>query len=438
MIKEDFRKSKEELEKMQNENDEKIGLYDERTRMANVNSFEYKLFSTLGFSIIGYLPMFLISSGLIKDIGVTAFTNVIPALSYPAIMIGSSLGIGTLINSLINKKYKVKERYKSFSNAKTATEKLQEEIYYQIELEKINNRNKVIYEAIKVFESNQAILNRLSSRYDLNDKTAPQTKEEAALKVNELSEFIKEQYNKLDILTKQKVLHDRFWRIRSKFQKASDILITSIASGFSAMILIGFPLMIVRDAITYSSSFISLASIFAPFATASVIAGRYMLKRNKIHEKVFNNLNLLLGKDALEETYKKFEGAYEEKQELARLIETQIRNIGLAEVQLQENKRYLEKFSIEEDVKSLDLGQSKAKTWDYVMYSEEEINQYMQMPETSPAPFNFGDSIFEQYASAILNSGVEAQNSDSQQEENRSGLVRKRTRHPKRDKKDEV
>lgn len=438
MIKEDFRKSKEELEKTKKENDEKIGLYDERTRMANINSFEEKLISTLELSTFGYLSLYIISTGLIKMVGVTAFTNVIPALSYPVLLIGGSLSIGTIINNFIYKKYKIRERYKSFSTAKTIEEKLQEEIYYQIELEKARNRNKAIDEAIKVFESNQEILNTLSRRYDLNDKTAPQTKEEATLKVNELSMKIKEQYNKLDMLTKQKVLHDRFWRIRSKFQKASDILITSIASGFSAMILIGFPLMIVRDAITYSSSFISLASIFAPFATAGIVANIYMLKRNEIHKKVFKNLNLLLGKNDLEETYKKFEGAYEEKQELARLIETQIRNISLAEVQLQENKRYLEKFSIEEDVKSLDLGQSKAKNWDNVMYSEEEIHQYMQMPETSPAPFNFGDSIFEQYASAILNSGIEAQDNVATQEQSSSGLVRKRTRHPKRDKKDEV
>ena len=34
-------------------------------------------------------------------------------MSYPAIVIGGSFGVGTLINSLINKKFKTKERYKT-------------------------------------------------------------------------------------------------------------------------------------------------------------------------------------------------------------------------------------------------------------------------------------------------------------------------------------
>ena len=74
--------------------------------MSKVNSFENKAITTFGLSVFGYLPIFLASSALIKNIGVTAFTNVIPALSYPAIVIGGSFGVGTLISSLINKKFK--------------------------------------------------------------------------------------------------------------------------------------------------------------------------------------------------------------------------------------------------------------------------------------------------------------------------------------------
>ena len=73
-----------------------------------------------------------------------------------------------------------------------------------------------------------------------------------------------------------------------------------------------------------------------------------MLKRNKDYKKVFNNINSQLGANALEEVYEKFEGAYEEQQELSKLIETQIRDISLAEVQLQENKRYVDFFITEE------------------------------------------------------------------------------------------
>ena len=143
---EEIEKTKLELEQSKQENDKKINLYDERTRMSKVNSFENKAINIFAFSMFGYLPIFLASSALINNIGVAAFTNVIPALSYPAIVIGSSFGVGTLLNSLLNRKFKTKERYKSFSTAKTKTEKLEEEISYQIELEKAKNRNKAINE----------------------------------------------------------------------------------------------------------------------------------------------------------------------------------------------------------------------------------------------------------------------------------------------------
>lgn len=347
---EEFEKSKKELLKEKEQNNNQISINDERTRMSKVNSFENKAITALGLSIFGYLPIFLASSALIENIGVTAFTNIIPALSYPVIVIGSSFSVGTLISSLINKKFNTKERYKSFSTAKTEIEKLEEEIHYQIELEKANNRNKAIDETLKVLESNQAILNKMSSRYDLNDKTAPQTKEEAETKANELSNIINDQYNKLDILTTQKVLHDNFWRIRSKYQKGTDILIATMMAGMLTMFFTGFPLMMVKDAITYSS-FASLASIFSPFVIGVIGDGGYMIKRNKDHMKVFNNLNSQLGENALEEVYKHFEGAYEEQQKLTRLIETQIRDISLAEVQLQEIKRSLDTFMTEEDKK---------------------------------------------------------------------------------------
>ena len=98
--------------------------------------------------MISYLVIFLISLVLIKNLGIITFTNIIPALSYPAIVVGGSLGIGTLINNLINKKFQTKKRLKVFSTAKTQTEKLKEQLHYQIELEKAINRNLVINQTI--------------------------------------------------------------------------------------------------------------------------------------------------------------------------------------------------------------------------------------------------------------------------------------------------
>ena len=203
---EDFEKSKKELEKIKEQNNEQILINDERTRMANVNQLEFKGLTALFFSLFGYFGLFITTAILINLLGVSVIANVLPVLGYPGVLLGGSLIIGTIAGTLFNKKFKAKDRLKAFSTAKTQSEKLEEEIHYQIELEKVNNRNKAIDNSIKLLDSNQSILDKVSSRYDLNDRNAPKSEDEAKLKLEELSTISNEQYDKLDLLTTQKVL----------------------------------------------------------------------------------------------------------------------------------------------------------------------------------------------------------------------------------------
>lgn len=377
---EDLQNVKQQLEKQKQQNNKKIDLYDEKARMSKVNSFENKVINTLGFSLIIYLLILLASSLLVKNIGFISFTNI----SYPVILFSSSFGIGSLINSLVSKKYKIKERYKAFSNTKTKTEKLKEEVHYQIELEKVKNRNKVINETIKLLESDQAIINKISSRYDLKDKNLPQTKEEAERKVNELSNVIKKQYDKLDILTTQNVLHNYFWRIRSNIQKRLDIMITSMMTGLFAMIFTVLPFMMIKDTLTYISLFTSLSTVFVPFIIGAVAISVYMIKRNKYYKKVFDIFNLKLEGNSLEEMYKNIDGAYEEQEKIKSLIKNQIKDISLIEVQFRESKICLESNFNEENNKKETLEQTmQAKntmTFNHdTIYGQEESTEEQQL-----------------------------------------------------------
>ena len=256
---------------------------------------------------------------------------------------------------MFDKKYKPKERLKTFSNAKTQTEILEEEIYYQIEMEKAINRNKVLDEAKNLLNSNQSILSKISMRYELDDKNAPQSKEEASQKVKELSEFIKKQYNELDIATTKKVLHERFWKVRYKFHRITDFLMISMLIGVVMMCLTAFPI------ITMQSSLMNLITPLASFTIGAVGGSVYMLKRNRDYRKVFKNLNNELGENTLKENCdEKFESAFEEEQEINALIENQIRDISLAEIQRQEIERYLDTFITEEDKRKTIIEQSYA------------------------------------------------------------------------------
>lgn len=347
---ENFKKIKEKLEQQKKENSTKIILYDERTRMSRVNSFHNNVQRSLVFSLIAYLPALFISSALIKNIGYISLSDDMFMLINQMLTVGSSFGVGTLINKLITKKYKTKERFKVFSKAKNDAEKLKEEINYEIKLEKVMYRNKTIDETINVMESNQEMLDKMSNQYDIKNKIELQTREEVEIKVDELSDYIKEQYNKLDILVTQKVLHDNFWKIRSKEQKITELIVSSILAVLTSMGFAWcFPYLYIKEVVANTSLSARLDTLLIYSIVSFVSVGGYMIKRNKDKRKVFDDFNLQLGEISLVDVYKKFEDIQKEKEKFMSSIEAQIRTISLAEAQLQENMIHLEVYANEEN-----------------------------------------------------------------------------------------
>lgn len=381
---EDFSKTKEELEEQKKQNDGQIYVSDERTRMAKVNQFECKAYTTLMFSMIGYLPLFLASGILVNSLGASAITSIFPGFSFPIALVGGSLGIGAIAKTLMYKKIKLKERLEAFSTAKTQADKLEEEIQYQIELEKANNRNKAIDQTLAVLNSNESLLRTISSRYDINNRNTPQTEEETKRKIEELSTLLKEKYDELDLTTTKKVLHDRFWRIRVKSQKNIDIMIASIFSSLFTELFFMFPIMLVSDAIAANSMFLSSGGAFVPFIAGAVGASGYIAKRNRDHKKVFNNLNSKLGVNALED---EINYVYNEQQELTSLIEGITRDISLAEVQLKEQQRALEAIKLEAAEK-----RDKDDPWRNVHLTTDVIRKSLQAEPLTATELIFGQS----------------------------------------------
>ena len=76
------------------------------------------------------------------------------------------------------------------------------------------------------------------------------------------------------------------------------------------------------------------------------------------------------------------------------IIQTRIKNIQKNIEKLETAKTQKNKSVNEQERVFLDIEKNKQeKTWDDVLYTEKEIHQYMQMPE-SPVPFN-PETIFE-------------------------------------------
>ncbi len=335
---EEFNKTNEELNKEIIRNIKINNENDERKRMAYVNQFDFKVLETLIFSSLPYLAIIIISCILEKCGVMSSITKFIPAESFPFLTIGGSVCIGTICRKMLEFKAKTKERLKAFTNAKTESEKVQEEVKYTIELEKVKNRNKAIRLAMDSLSKNQSILDSLASKYVINDKSLPQDEEEAKKRIEDLSKILKDKYKELDILTTQKVLHEKFWKVRTKSQKVIDIIVSAVLSGAFAMFFTEMPLIIVRD---YIAS-LNLISVFAPLIIAAAGVTGYMIKRNKDYMRVFNILNKDLGENALPHSIK---DVYEENQDINSKIKNIINEISVVESQLQEQKRAMESFS---------------------------------------------------------------------------------------------
>lgn len=398
---EDFNKTTEELKREYQKNDEQINISDERKRISSANQFEYKALTTIGFSLLPYLGLVILFGGLTKNGVISSLIGTIPVEVFPLIIAGGSLCVGTIGRKALEWRFKTKERLKAFTTANTQSEKLQEEVKYTVDLEKARNRNKAIQQAIDSLSSNQSILESLSSRYDIKDRTIPQTEEDAKKRAEDLSELLKDKHTELDILTTQKILHEKFWRVRTKGQKVMEISLAGMLGGLFIMTYGQMPLLIVSDYLASSSSI----SIFVPFVGGIVGFSGYMLKRNKDYINAFNHLNNELGENALSD---KIKNVYEEQQDIDAKIENKIREISMVEIQLQEQKRINEAFSTDSSKKeqTMESVASKRHTAEETEkdtifgYGQEELMPFMT--EETLVGIEAGPQIEEKGPSLVL------------------------------------
>ena len=347
---ENYQKTKEELEKEKKNNQEKMNEYDEKSRMAQVNKFEYKIGLILGISALSYFFLFILPTLLTSNSLISSLVLILPGEGVSGIIIGASLIVGTMGLKVIQKINKLKKRFTSFSNARTETEKLEEQVTYSIELEKVYNKKCAIKETIDSLMINQMI--SLSTK---NEKKISQPHKETKNTVLALSKLLREKQEELDVLVTKQTLHEMFWKInRSKADKFFDILASAgIASLLSIFI---FMAPMISELVTYQSV---LTSVLAPFIVSAVITSGYMIKRNRNYTKAFHNLNKKLGKNALSNNKKT---VYEEEKGLSKSISAKIKEVSMILLELQEQKRILESFTNGKSAHTLEKSLEKVQT----------------------------------------------------------------------------
>lgn len=352
MNKEEFDKTNEELKEEIEKNNEQIVISDQRKTIINFNKFKYKADVTATFSFISSLVISLLTVILGKSESIVSLVSTIPVEAFPFIFAGGSLCGGIIGRKLFELKLKLKERLISFTTASTESEKLEEEVKYEIQLEKAKNRNKAIKKIIDSLNPNKLISSiSLFDECNIINKKAILNKEELEKKIEELSVLLKEQNDELDLLTTQKVLLKKFLNVKDKsFQKSKEVTDLT-CQGFGVAMCTGMPLFSLKAyPLSSISEFSVYLSLFAPVIAAIIGGCVYFKKRNKDNIKVFNNLNNELGENALPDKIKE---DYCEEYDIDTKIESKIIEISIVGIQLQEYKRALESFTNDEDKKQI-------------------------------------------------------------------------------------
>lgn len=294
----------EVLEKEIEKNNELINVNDEKMRLAKINRFEELLTSSIGFAVLAYFGMVGVCEYLVINDSLGALSNIMSISEYfltTATAMATSLGLGALVTKAIVGKQKLKERFKTFSKAKTDAEKLEEQVKYEIELEKANNRNKAIKKMLEAQEKNRRFLEIMTSKYEIKDKETPQSREECEKNIQAILEALENNFEKLNKLTYKKVLEETTLAVRDKMSARLDVGRNSLITGAITMLLFDVPIIFTHGLITDASMLAVYMCVSLPFVIGAGVAGAFTTKWNQDRKKMFKNLNENLGDDKLSE-----------------------------------------------------------------------------------------------------------------------------------------
>lgn len=272
------------------------------------------------------------------------------------VALASSIAIGYTGQAIITSFSK--RKMKKFTSAKTNANILEEMMHYEMEIDKTENKKETLRKMYKTIISKQQILSDYSSEFCQIDKYANLTLEDLKKRQVMISNAYKERMEQLDILTSQAYLKNKF-KNRRKTRERLEIIITSaLITSFLFDFLIGMPLSlelmkpVILESIADFGKVIAIC--FSPTLVVTPLALPYFIKREKDFTNVFNNLNQLLGENALE---KKPNVEYEN--ELENMISTKLCEIVELGIELKEIDYAIEKINTEITTENKDNSKSK-------------------------------------------------------------------------------
>lgn len=238
-------------------------------------------------------------------------------------------------DDLLEKCCDLEEKLKTKSTAKTRTKRIEDKISMKIELEKLNNRKKLLSRTIDAYDTKISLgnYNIITPSTDLAISTIEENN-------RELLQLLEKEYEKLDILSTKKVLASQFGRVRLKGINKYDFGPFPFAGGLFSSLFIGIPFQnIVNLPFSVSNLLLGLG---IPFVAGFGATSYGIVKSTKQKKEAFDNLNNKLDEERLTDEISLDYDTYKESIKINQLVDSKIQEIMIILMNQKENEMILE------------------------------------------------------------------------------------------------
>ena len=326
---------KEDIDKKERiiENNEK------KIRIVDANSIETK---TQGITVCSLLPHVGLSFGVAFNDNLAAMTGAVPCEFVPFIIMAGSLGIGTIAYSMLEHISKRKKYLKSVTDSSKELDIKYEKVKSSIEREKAQNRKKAIESAIDSIEVKQQLASELLEQDDIQNKNSSTSIDDIQTRIEQLTTLLDKKFQELDILSTQKVLQEKTYRIREKRTGAIEATTKGIISGMTTELYYMLPFIGLSAKVQMESINSFILCLMSSFALGTGASVGYQVKNNKDYQKIFNAINDDLKENSLP---KVVTDSVEEKSKIIQKLKKTIKEITTILIDINESKQKLEEFT---------------------------------------------------------------------------------------------
>lgn len=303
---------KEKLEKEYNDNKEKNHKLEIKNEIINDTFIESRALKTIAF---GFIPLVACSFLSIPLVNMGISQTLVMALSYGVPLI-TSVSLEHLYDKKVSKK-----RIQRVTSAKSLEEKINEQVKFEIEKEKLENYNKVIKKEYETCKKENEFINKYSDMYDFKIKNNDEI---------DIEKCFIDAKEKLDEISKKKVLINKFSFVRDKRTSKMDILLYFMLPSFMLFLMSAMPQVIMSQAgnIQIENALFYLC-FFGPFVVGPLIVLKPFLERKELFKKLFNKYNSELGENKIKDSINNDKECIDEIKDYKQQLESAIEAVSV-------------------------------------------------------------------------------------------------------------